>query len=93
MKLITGFFKNRSGVTAIEYCVILVFIATAIVMGAKATGQDTKTAFGTISVALAGGGLDGDGDGGAGGGGGNGGGGGGGDDDDDDDDDDDEDED
>jgi pilus assembly protein Flp/PilA len=53
-ELILRFFKNDSGTTAIEYCLIAVFIALVIVAGANSVGTSLQATFANIAVQLAG---------------------------------------
>ncbi len=44
------FFKDRSGATVIEYCLIAGVISVAIVGGASAIGTSTNTSFSAVQA-------------------------------------------
>ena len=52
--LLTAFAENESGVTAIEYGLIALFIAGAIVATVTAIGGQLNTIFGTVAADLGG---------------------------------------
>ena len=51
-KMITKFFKDEDGATAIEYGLIAALISVAIIGGAKAVGTNLSTTFSEINSAL-----------------------------------------
>lgn len=51
-QLITKFFKDEDGATAIEYGLIAALIAVAIIAAINAVGSDLSTTFSEISSAL-----------------------------------------
>jgi pilus assembly protein Flp/PilA len=51
-KLLSRFYKDESGATAIEYGLIAALIALAIMVGAGALGNSIGTKFNNISKAL-----------------------------------------
>ena len=52
-KLIARFVKDESGATAIEYGLIAALIAVAIIVGARAVGENASTTFNTVASTLA----------------------------------------
>ena len=50
--LILSFFKNESGATAIEYCVIAAGIAVAIITAVNGVGTSMSGMFTSVSSAL-----------------------------------------
>ncbi|WEX75055.1 Flp family type IVb pilin [Sinorhizobium numidicum] len=50
--LVTRFFRNESGATAIEYSLIAGLIAVGIITAAGAVGTDISGLFGRISAKL-----------------------------------------
>jgi pilus assembly protein Flp/PilA len=50
--IISRLFKDRSGVTAIEYGLIASLIAVAIIVGVSAVGTNLNTTFNTVSSSL-----------------------------------------
>ena len=51
-KLLLRFFKDNSGVTAIEYGLIAAGIAIAVIAAVQLTGTNLNTTFGTVASAL-----------------------------------------
>ncbi|HOP19131.1 MAG TPA: Flp family type IVb pilin [Parvularculaceae bacterium] len=51
-KMITKFFKDEDGATAIEYGLIAALIAVAIIAMVKAVGTNLSTTFSEINSAL-----------------------------------------
>lgn len=51
-KLLSRFYKDESGATAIEYGLIAALIAIAIMAGAGAIGSAIGTKFSTIATAI-----------------------------------------
>ncbi|MCB1430214.1 MAG: Flp family type IVb pilin [Nitratireductor sp.] len=54
MKLVSRFFKNESGATAIEYGLIAALISVAIIGGASAVGGGVNTTFTNIKAQMPG---------------------------------------
>jgi pilus assembly protein Flp/PilA len=54
MKSVTRYFKDESGVTAIEYGLIAALISVVIITTITAVGKDLNTVFTTIKDGLAG---------------------------------------
>jgi pilus assembly protein Flp/PilA len=50
--LIKRFLKNESGATAIEYGLIAVLIAVAIIAGARSLGSQVSTTFNTAKTTM-----------------------------------------
>jgi pilus assembly protein Flp/PilA len=51
-RLLAEFFKNESGATAIEYCIIAAGISIVIVSGVNGIGSALNTEFAAISSSL-----------------------------------------
>ncbi len=51
-RLLVEFFKNESGATAIEYCIIAAGISIVIVAGVNGIGSALNTKFAAISSSL-----------------------------------------
>ena len=51
-RLSKNFFKDESGATAIEYCLIAMGIAVAIIAAVNGVGAALSTKFGTVSTSL-----------------------------------------
>ena len=51
-KMITKFFKDEDGATAIEYGLIAALVAVAIIAMVKAVGTNLSTTFSEINSAL-----------------------------------------
>jgi len=51
-RLLAEFFKNESGATAIEYCIIAAGISIVIVAGVNGIGSALNTKFAAISSSL-----------------------------------------
>lgn len=54
MKLVTKFFKDESGATAIEYGLIAALIAVAAIVAMQALGGQLTATFGQVTAAMAG---------------------------------------
>ena len=52
MKLVSRFFKDESGATAIEYGLIAALISVAIIGGATSLGTGINSSFTTVSGKL-----------------------------------------
>jgi pilus assembly protein Flp/PilA len=52
MNLISRFFRDESGATAIEYGLIAALIAVVIITGVTAVGTNLSTTFNTLSTKL-----------------------------------------
>jgi pilus assembly protein Flp/PilA len=52
MNLISRFFRDESGATAIEYGLIAALIAVVIITGVTAVGTNLSTTFTTLSTKL-----------------------------------------
>jgi pilus assembly protein Flp/PilA len=51
-RLLTAFFNDERGVTAIEYALIASVIALGIIISVSATGNKLKTTFSTVANSL-----------------------------------------
>lgn len=51
-RLLKNFFKEESGATAIEYCLIAMGISIAIIAAVNGVGSALSTKFGTLSTSL-----------------------------------------
>jgi pilus assembly protein Flp/PilA len=52
MNLISRFFRDESGATAIEYGLIAALIAVVIITGVTAVGSSLSTTFDSLSTSL-----------------------------------------
>jgi len=52
MRRLLNFFKDESGATAIEYCLIAMGIAIAIIAAVNGVGSALSTKFDTLSTSL-----------------------------------------
>ena len=52
--LIKGYRRDERGASAVEYAMLLVFVALAIAIGAQVLGNDINTLFTNIGTTLAG---------------------------------------
>ena len=52
--LIKGYRRDERGASAVEYAMLLVFVALAIAIGAQVLGNDINTLFTIIGTTLAG---------------------------------------
>lgn len=52
MRRLLNFFKDESGATAIEYCLIAMGIAIAIIAAVNGVGSALGTKFDTLSTSL-----------------------------------------
>ena len=53
LSLITRFHRNEHGATAVEYAMLVVFIALAIAVGAQTLGTDLSNMFSNVGAKLA----------------------------------------
>jgi pilus assembly protein Flp/PilA len=54
LSLIKGFCRNERGASAVEYAMLVVFIALAIAAGAQTFGKDLSTWFSTTGASISG---------------------------------------